>query len=206
MSPWPTTADHRTVSLRDSVVAFWVVLWLTMGVLTGLEIWSLSRVSDAAAASGRAADQAGRGLQELSALPLVPDGPGRIGDEVRAAADEIDRSAALIRQDVRRLSLLLGVSVALLPTVPVLALYLPGRLRWRRDVQAVRRELARAGRTERLDAYLAQWAVADLGWDALSRVSDDPAGDLAEGRYERLAGEQLRRLGIAPPRRAPEAH
>jgi len=174
------------------------VLWLAVGVLTGYQVWSLSGVSEAASASARAADRAGEGLQQLSSIPLAPEGPGELGDEVRAAADEIELSAARIRQDVRQLSVLLGLSVAVVPTLPVLAVYLPARRRWRRTVEEIRSELERTGRTHRLDAYLAHQALAEIGYGELVALSDDPVGDLVAGRHAVLAEEQLRRLGLAP--------
>jgi hypothetical protein len=197
---WSATPDYRTQALRDSLVAFWIVLWLTVGVLTGAQIWSLSEVSRAVDASATATDQAGEALQELSELPLVPEGPGRLGDEVRAAAEEIRTSAATIRADVRQLSVLVGLGIALVPTVPVVALYLPGRLRWQRTVDEVRRELDRAGRTPELDAFLAHRAVTDLSYRELTALTPDPVGDLVGNRHDALATEQLRRLGLAPAR------
>lgn len=200
MTTGGTAADHRTYVLRDSLVVFWMVFWLAVGILTGVQVWSLSQVSEAASASARAADTAGEALQQISEIPLVPEGPGQLGNEVRAAATEIRQSSVQIGEDVRRLSVLLGVSVALVPTAPVVAMYLPGRLRWRREVRQLRSQLERRGRTAALDAYLAHQAVSDLGPEELAAVTDDPAGDLLAGRHEQLAALQLRRLGLSAPR------
>lgn len=198
MAPSRSAPGHESLLLADSIVAFWVVLWLVLGVLTGYQLWSLSDISAAVAASGRAADQAGRGLQLLSELPLVPAGPGELGDQVRVAAEEASRSAVSIRADLRRLSLLLGVSVALVPTAPVLALWLPDRLRRRRHVAALDAELRRGGRTPQLESYLALMAVSQIEYAELHLVSNDPVADLLAGRHTALADEQLRRLGLAP--------
>lgn len=199
MTRWSATPDHRTQSLRDSLVAFWVVVWLTVGVLTGAQIWSLSEVSVAVDATASATDQAGEALQEIGALPLVPESTRQLGDDVRAAAEEIRTSARTIRADLRQLALLVGLSIGLVPTVPVLVLYLPGRLRWQRTVEEVRRELHRVGRTPELDAFLAHRVVADLSYSELKALTSDPMGDLLSGRHDVLASEQLRRLGLAPP-------
>lgn len=198
-----TGAGHGSVLLRDAVVTFWVVLWASMGVLTAQQVWSLSTVRDAAFASARAADTAGRGLQEISRLPLVPDGPGRLGAQVRAAARETRASARQIEGDLRQLALLLGLAVGLVPTAPLLAGYLPGRWRRARAVRDVRGELAARGRSEALDAYLAHQLVGELTWGELHAVADDPLGDLARGQHAPLAEEQLRRLGLDPGPRPP---
>lgn len=189
-------AEHRTHALRDAVVLFWVVFWLMIGGLVGYQVWSLSDVSRSGSASARAADQAGRALEDISAIPLVPEGPGRLGREVRAAADEIRRTSITVREDLRRLSILLGLSVAAVPTAPVVAMYLPGRLRWRRQVHAVRTCLEREGRSRALDAFLAHRAVSDLTFLQLTDITDDPVGDLRRGRHAALADAQLARLGL----------
>lgn len=190
------TPDHQTNSLTDAAVAFWVVLWLTIGVLTGTQIWSLASVSEAVDASATATDKAGEALQQLSTIPLVPEAPGQLGDEVRVAAGEIATSADRIDRDVRKLAVLMGVSFALVPTTPVLFLYVPWRLRWRRTVESVREEIVRRGRSPELDAYLAHRAVTEVGYAELTSVSPDPVGDLLAGRHTALADEQLRRFGL----------
>lgn len=198
MAPSRSFEDPGANPLRDSLVVFWAVFWLVVGGLVGYQLWSLADVHQAVAASGEATDRAGLALEELSELPLVPAGPGELGNEVRAAAEEISASADVIRQAVRRLSVLLGLSVALVPTVPVLALYISRRRQARAEVVHLRRVLASAGRTPQVDAYLAQRAVTQLDHRHLSAVTDDPVGDLLGGRHTDLATEQLRRMGIAP--------
>lgn len=192
-------SDPRTTVLRDALVVFWLVLWLSVGALTGYQLWDLSRASEAAAASGRAADQAGEALQQLSDLPLVPDGPGQLGDRVREAAAEVLQSATLIREDVRRLSVLLGLSVALVPVAPVLISYLPGRLARRRYVGALRRTLRQEGRTAAVEAYLAHQAVQHLSYVQLAEVSRDPVADLHAGRHAALAQAEADRVGLSLP-------
>jgi hypothetical protein len=175
-----------------------VALWLIVGLLLAVQVWSLSTVRDAVVASARAADTAGRGLQEISRIPLVPEGPGRLGDEVRLAADEARRSARSIETDLRRLAVLLGIAVSVVPTAPVLATYLPDRRRRARIVDAVRDELARDGRSPALDGWLAHAAFAELTPAELRTITADPLGDLVRGQHQPLADELLRRLGVDP--------
>lgn len=195
-----TDADHRTVSLLDGVAVFWVIFWLVVGLATGAQIWQLSGISDTAQVSARAVDSAGQALQGLRNIPIVGDTPGDLGEEVSAAAAEIERSAAQTREDVHRLSVLLGLSIFLIPISPVLGLYLPLRLRRRGHVAAIRRELQRGHGGPAFEAYLAHRAVNTMRYVDLLRTSPDPARDLAEGRHSELAAAELARLGLTSSR------
>lgn len=181
----------------DAVAAFWLVLWLVIGALTGYEIWQLSRLSDTAEVSAQAVDRAGEALQSLSELPLVGDRPGELGTQTRDAAADVSASAARTRQDVHRLSILLGVAIFLIPSSPVLGLYVPLRMRHRRDVSALTHRVA-AGRDDpALQAYLAHRALANMTYAELLDVSDHPTQDVAQGRHGALAEAELRRLGLS---------
>ncbi len=203
-APLPDTAfEHRAETVRDALTAFWLLLWLVVGVLIGIQVWSLSSVSSTARSSARAVDDAGRALQGLSGLPLVGQQTAEVGNQMRAAAHDVRVSAAQTRTDVRRLSVLLGFSVALVPATPLIALYLPGRWARRRRLREIEAALKQHGLDPRLEAYLAHRAVHELGYADLSAVSSDPVADLREGRHRALAEAELARLGlhvIVPPR------
>lgn len=190
-------SDHRSIALMDAVAAFWLVLWLVIGGLTGYEIWQLSRLSDTAEVSAQAVDRAGEALQSLSELPLVGDQPGELGAQTRAAAADVTASAARSRQDVHRLSVLLGVAIFLIPSSPVLGLYVPLRMRHRRDVSALEHRVAAGPDDPALQAYLAHRALANMTYAELLDVSDQPAQDVAQGRHSALANAELRRLGLS---------
>ena len=106
------------------LVATWVVLWLVVGAWVGYEVWQLSDLGTTVAESGRALDAAGSGLQSLGDVPVVGDQTAQVGDQVRANADGIVAAAGEARSGARRLSVLLGLAVALVPSVPVLAVHL----------------------------------------------------------------------------------
>lgn len=190
-------SDHKTITLMDGIAVFWIILWLVIAGLTSYEIWSLSRLSDTAQVSAGAVDRAGQALQGLGELPLVGAESSELGTEIRTAAADITESAERTREDVHRLSVLLGVSIFLIPSSPVLGLYVPLRIRHRRDVAALRRATI-DGDDVSFQAYLAQRALTDMTYDELLAVSSDPAGDVAQGRHSALADAELDRLGLAP--------
>jgi len=193
------TADEATVRLLDGLVAFWLVLWLVVGAWSGYTIWQVSALGDTVSNSGAALHSAGEALQSVGDLPLVGERPGELGDEVVGTATEITARGQEIKSDLRRLSLLLGLSIVLMPTTPVLGLYLPLRLARRREIQELRRALARHGRDPAFDRYLAERAVHVLPYSTVRGISADPWDDIAHGRAQRLADAELARLGLRPP-------
>lgn len=193
--------NNRVLRLLDGIVVLWVVLWLVMGAATGIEIWRLTRLSDTAEVSARAVDRAGEALQFIGDLPLVGETPKALGVDVRAAAAEIQASAVQTRADVRRLSILLGLSIFAIPVTPVVGLYVPLRLRRRSEVSSIRRSLRAHNEDGALGGYLARRAMHHLSFAELLTVTPDPVRDLETGRYDRLAAAELRRLGIEAPQR-----
>lgn len=105
--PWP------------GLLATWCVLWVLIGGWTAYEVWQLASLSSTVADSGRTLDQAGRALQSLGSVPVVGDQTGQLGDRVRANAANVVASAGHARTATHRLSILLGLSIAFIPSVPV---------------------------------------------------------------------------------------
>ena len=106
----------------DAAVAVWVVLWLLLGIWTGMEVWRLSDFTVTVEDSGYAIDSAGRALVSLDPVPVVGDRSAEIGLQVRENAADIVADAQRARDSFRRLAVLLGVVVALVPSVPIVLL------------------------------------------------------------------------------------
>lgn len=106
----------------DAAVAVWVVLWLVLGIWTGMEVWRLSDLTVTVEDSGYAIDSAGRALASLDPVPVVGDRSAEIGLQVRENAADIVADARLARDSFRRLAVLLGIVVALVPSLPVVLL------------------------------------------------------------------------------------
>ena len=186
------------------MVALWVLLWLVVGAVTGLQVRQLTEVSDSLVESAEALDVAGVALQDIGRLPLVGERPEALGNEVRETAQEIDRAGRSSRETVRTVSVLLGLALALIPIVPVVAVYLPLRRAGNRERRAVKRALAGTPDDPVLEEYLARQAVHNLPYSTLRDVSTDPWGDLRRGSFRRLANAELTRLGLATRQRRVE--
>ena len=104
-------------------VAVWVAAWIGLGVWTGYEVNNLRSLSDTVVKSGSAMASTGGALQGLGAIPFVGGDVERVGRQVSAAGVSAVHSGRDSRSAVDRLAILLGIAVGLVPTVPVLALY-----------------------------------------------------------------------------------
>ncbi len=73
--------------------------------------------------SGRALDEAGMALQSLDRVPLVGGEAAELGTQVRQNGVDIVAGAGSAQGSFRRLAILLGVTIAFVPTVPVVAVH-----------------------------------------------------------------------------------
>ncbi len=195
------TAGSDDIRLWDGIVVFWVVFWLVMGVAIGFTIWSLSGLADSTVESGRALDSAGQALEGLGRVPVIGDGPGEFGTQVRTTASGIVANGEQAGHSLKILAVLLGVSIAVVPSVPVAGFYLPFRLSRRRDVRQIRAALRAGGLTPQLQQYLAGRASINLDF---AQVSAGLPGT-ATPEVAELATRELERLGIQPSSSAPSA-
>jgi hypothetical protein len=183
------------------VLVAWSAVWIWVGVSLGAEVRGLTRLSDTIGAVGRAVEDVGVSLESLEGVPLIGGDIAEPAREIRDAGRSARGSARVSRRSAERVGTLLTVSIILIPTLPVLVLYLPERIAFARDRRAVGRALHEGDRAA-LDEVLALRAVAGLPYHRLRAVSDDPGADLAEGRHHRLAEAELGRLGLRRAQRA----
>jgi hypothetical protein len=111
--------------MLDGALLGWAVLWIVVGIAVGHEVRGLGEVSNTVAKVGPATTTVG---ETIGTLPLVGgslDGPA---DEISAAARDAVESARGARQSARTLGTLLGLSIALIASLPVLVLCVPSRI------------------------------------------------------------------------------
>lgn len=190
-------ADSATIRLFDAVLLAWLVLWLVVGGWTAWSIWDLAELGDTVTASGEAIGSAGEALQAIGEVPVVGERPGELGQETVATAEDIRARGQEVKGQLRQLAVLLGLAVSLIPTTPVLGLYVPLRLSRRREVQAVETSLRAHGDDASFDRFLAERALQSLPYDAVHRLVGDPVGALEGPGARRLADAELDRLGLS---------
>jgi hypothetical protein len=190
----------RSARFLTIALALWIALWIGFAVAIAIDIHNLRSLGDTLSSSGRALGETGQALRQLSGVPFVGPRIAAVAGRIEGVARSAEASGASSRSSVTSLSVLLGISVALIPTIPILALYLPLRQSAAKDVRAVRRSLARSGDDPLFEEFLARRAAQTLPFHVLREVSDNPWRDIAEGRTRLLADLELRRLGLKRPR------
>jgi sensor c-di-GMP phosphodiesterase-like protein len=137
------------VRLIDVALVTWVIAWIGLGVAIGIEMHRLADLSNTVSVDGRAIDSVGTSLTSLSDLPVVGNVAARAGRQAQQAGQSAITSGQSSKVAIGMLSVLLAIAVALLPSVPMLAVYVPWRLNRQRGAQAlqtaVREELSRLG-------------------------------------------------------------
>jgi hypothetical protein len=173
----------------DVLVALWMAWWLVAGIVVGHEVRRLASVSETAGQLGHAVIDVGDAVR---GLPLVGD---QIGGSVHAAGQDAVDTAESAAARTRRVGVLIGAAIALIPNLPLILFYLPRRLAAERERHALRRALA-DGPREHVEEILARRAIAHVPYYRLRQVSADPAADLHAGRHAALAAAELERLGM----------
>jgi hypothetical protein len=185
--------------LGDLLVVLWVVVWLQLARVVHDATLGL-------ATPGRKIQAAGGGLAARlrDAGSAVDDVP-LVGDKVRSpfdgagrAADQIAAAGASQVEAVQHLAFWLGISVAAVPVLVVLALWGPARWRFVRQATAGQRFIDSSADLE----LFALRAMARQPMHRLARISTDPvaawrAGDPAVVRA--LATLELEDAGLRPP-------
>jgi hypothetical protein len=183
----------------DLLVLCWVLAW----------VWLSRVVHDATlslTAPGRRMEAAGTGLSgrlrdagtTVADVPLVGDDVRAPFDQASRAADQLAEAGASLVRAVEHLAFWLGLSVAAVPVLLLLAVYLPLRWRFVREAGAGRRFVDDAAD---LDLFALR-AMANQPLHRLARVSDDPVGAWREGRPDvvrALAALELQDAGLSLP-------
>ena len=173
----------------DAALVAWVLAWCVLGLWVGREVHRLGGVTSSVRGVGGAVVDAGDAISRLRGVPLVGGAVAGPGRRIAAAGQAAQASADDARAGADRLAWLLGLSVALIPTLPVLAVFLPPRIALERDRRAARA----VG-----DELLARRALVHLPLHRLAKVSRDPLGDLERGDVAALAAAERERLGLPP--------
>jgi hypothetical protein len=188
--------------LGDLLLVAWLLLWIRLGGVVHHATLGL-------AAPGRKIDSSASGLagnlrdagSSVSQVPLVGDAARKPFDGAGGAADQLAAAGRAQVHAVETLAFWLGLTIALIPILIALAIYLPRRIRFVRRATAGQRFL---DDDADLDLFALR-AMARQPLHVLARISDNPAGAWrAQDRdvIHRLATVELRESGLRPPQQA----
>jgi hypothetical protein len=185
---------QRSVVAVDVLVVCWTIVWIVVGIAVGSFVERLGAVGDGLEDTGRAIGRAGEAIGGLADVPLLGEGFSTVAAEIQGVGRDTVARGRSVEEDADRLALLIGLSLALAPTLPIMAVWVPPRVSRERERHALRASLRRADGAAL--AYLANRAVATRGFRELLAVSDDPIADLAAGRHEALASLEMKHLSL----------
>jgi hypothetical protein len=191
------SGNARGMRILDAVLVVWIGVWIWLGFAIGHEVSNLKAMSDTAVTAGRAVEATGQALRNLEQLPFVGERVAAVDRQIAAAGASAVASGQESRDSIQRLAVLLTVAIAVIPSVPVLAVYVPFRVSRLRDVRTIRRAARRAASDPSFEEFLARRAAENLPYHRLRKVSPHPWQDLEEGRFRPLARAELARLGLA---------
>jgi hypothetical protein len=193
-------AKRRSTILRDLTLVGLIVLFAWTGI-------KVHNAVDGLAVLGSGVKDAGLSVQNgfgsaagaVDGIPLVG---GSLAGALQSAGQGSGGNVATLGEEgenqVHRLALLLGLLVFALPSILILVIMLPPRLRQIKQLRAATAALINTDDPERR-RLLAMRAAFGLPYLTLLSYTPDPLGDLAAGRYDPLVAAALDDTGIRPP-------
>lgn len=204
MKFYADTRGRRLIQLGvDLMFVGWLVMWVGFGLVVHDGTMALAapgRQTDesASAMAGQLRDAGGR----LDDVPLIGDEVATPFDKAADASDGLAAAERSSVEAVEKLAFVLGLSIALIPILVVMAFYVPGRLRFIREATAGLKFIDSA---DDLDLFALR-ALTNQPMRVLAKVSDDPAGDWRRrdpAVVRRLAELELKDVGLNPRRGLP---
>ena len=182
--------------LLDACVALWAVAWLLVGLSVAHEVSGLSDLSETVSRVGAAVDASGQVIGELEPLPVVGDRVGEPASRISEAGRSAVESGRSSGESIDNLALLLGIAISVIPSLPLLLLYLPARVARARDVRALRQTALSTASQPAFERFLAERALERLSYRQLLDLGVEPWRELERHDIHRLARNELRRVGL----------
>lgn len=194
---YPVISDRRSIRVLDLVVVVWVVAWAVLALVVALEFRTLRQVGTTLVRSADVLTETADVLESVEDVPVIGERAGSVAEPVENAADSARVSGLSSRESVKDLSILLGIVIFLIPTIPIVSLYAPLRIAWKREVQAMSNALVSSKKDPMFKEFLARRAAQRLDFHVLADLGINPWRALDEGRYDELAEAELKRLGLS---------
>ena len=193
-------SKRRSTILRDLALLALVLLFAWIGVKVHDAVNGMAVLGSGVKHAGLSVESGfGSAAGAVQGIPLVG---GSLAGALEKAGQGSGGNVAQLGQQgedkVHQLALILGLLVFLLPTILVLVIMLPSRIRQIRQLGAANAALVDTHDPERR-RLLAMRAAFGLSYLTLLGYTRDPIGDLAAGRYDQLVAAALDDVGIRRP-------
>jgi hypothetical protein len=184
------------VAATDLVVAAWAVLWVALALAVVQNTRDVAKLGGTVSQTGSAVSQVG-GL--INDIPLLPGDVSGASQSVQAAGASAQVNGTEGQDAADRLAIYLGIAIAIVPSVPIIGLYLPIRVTRIRERRVAQQALAIHASDPQFQEFLARRAVEKLDYEDIMAVSAHPWDDMNQGRFTALATAELHRLEIHQP-------
>jgi hypothetical protein len=184
----------RMIIILDVIAILWLIAWLFVGVRVHDEVEGLRGLSDTIIRTGQGVEDVGAALRGID-LPFVGDQIQRAGEEVAGVGAETQASGQQAARSAENLSMLLGLSVALIPSSSLILFYFPARLAHARERRALRRLTAQARDNPELEHFLAQRALMGMSYRRLAGMGGRPWRGNADDA--RLTAAEREEIGVS---------
>jgi hypothetical protein len=197
MRLYPDTADDRGRAVAKdalTLLTLFVLAWLALKVHDAVDQLAVlgSGVRESGEAVQSGFEKAG---EAASGIPVVGgDVEGALRDAGSGTGGEVAQAGSDGEEKVHDLADLLGLLFFAIPASILLIATLPGRIRQFRELNATARLLDVTSEERR--RLVAMRAAFSLPARTLARNTQDPLGDLAEARYERLIAAAYDEAGL----------
>ena len=185
---------HQRIVALDFLVIAWVLFCLMLGMAVTKRINHLGALGDGLVSAGDSVSGVGDWISGLQDIPLIGGGIGAVADRVDALGASTAQQGRNGKEAVWKAALGIGILLTLLPTLPILVVWIPVRVGIERERASLRAALkaSEPGVWE----YLALQAVDDMSFKELRKISADPWEDIRHARYEAFARVEIDRLGL----------
>ncbi len=181
------------VAAPDLLMVAWAVLWIALAIGVVQSTRDVAQLGGTVSQTGSAVSQVG-GL--INDIPLIPGDVSSASSSVQAAGQSAEANGAQGQDAADRLGIYLGIAIAIIPSVPIIGLYLPIRITRVRERRVVQRALALHAGDPTYQQFLARRALEKLPYEDIMSVSAHPWDDMDQGRFSALATAELHRLEI----------
>jgi len=193
--------------LADLFVAGWIYLSVRVGFWVNDLMLQLDALAQGVIRAGRTFDSWILSFEQgvPNGVPYVSDFLHRTAEALKThSGDSLISAGQAGSHAIHVMALILGITVASIPILFALTIFLPRRLRLIADMRGVhitlKRALARPELTTQMLEILAGRAIYTLPYNQLLAYSRNPAEDWYLRRFEPLARAELERHGLSVDR------